>query len=1303
MTSEMSGTPEPEPIRIIREAFEQFRNSVTPDDRVKIECTELKDVLSALLDIQKDLRQRRENRNLRKLHPFVEGLNRYSGFLDTLGNGFSPYLPWIWVRQYIFESFDQNCYRVQQAPIKLMLQITSDYFDAFDKLIVAYGRIAETIPRLENLGDAFKESIALRTRIALYYADILDFHHRAYKFIRKRPWKLFFCTLWNGFGVRFNSILASMAAHRQQFDQEADTIDIIESKQQRERLAALVTAQERERIQLQRQSVIAWLALDSLPQDDHREILLRDCLQGSCDWIIKQQKVASWIEINSEMPVVWLYGKPGKSVICASLVDALERKDISTFFYFCKHHQADTLSQILKTLVLNIIKRNSDLTAIAFTEFVEKYHEPSLRTLRMMLIGSRDKPGLLRGIPNCRIIIDGLDGCDPKEQKCIIEDLFQMVSVNSKETNCKILISSRDVQQEISSALRRKRKGISEVSLSEEHEALDYAIQSFVERRLKDFIEDRVSLQVEQNFVEEILHLMITKANGMFLWAKLVLDSLFEVDSLRELHQAITSMPEELPELYTKILRDLTKDCRADRVMKILAWLAFARRPLKRHELLHGVTITAETPIPSKWDVLDKRVIDRCKPLIEELPDGSIALMHFTVEEYLKTDGATHCLDSATWEETIAFTCITVLRYSLCLVDPGIPQLNQLLMILQGSCALLLYAIDFWLDHLLVCANTTKLHEQSSLARALNSLQVLHDKLCSKFDPHASKKAASRVHISKDSRLDAIAHLAGHSLCASIVKFRADCDEKSASNGQEFEELALKQDKTLFSTLSQQYNKGVYKLLSESFSSDDIPKDQLDRFREQYLQMPFRCRFTPCTWASLGFASEALRMSHEEIHVRRLFCDKKNCSRSRIGFRKQRDLAAHMCTYHEQESILIPPRVRTTFNAHTLANETSTSLYGGHSLPDGNHPQTFHTTTQEDVIRYETYLPFDAVTIEKAHSQWENLQSQQDSFAVLRNKNLKASLEVNLVCTFEETSTVQCVDVSPDDLLIAVGCGDTSAGVFDIRNQSKINQHTISSDNFLQRRSCIQAIRFVDNGRSIIVGMDDGRLILWEVWGLSRELKGLEAHQQSISHIHVARDGYTVATCSGSTIKVYDLAKTARSSPQITFDSLNTAFCVAISPDSELIAAGCADNSIYVYSMWTGSMLRRLDSHRDAISSIEFSLDGRTLLSASRDQSIMVWDINLADVQKDGSAKPLKQLNLHRDAVSDCSMTIDGRWIVSCSMDDSVIFWDAETTEPHLMLVGHTASVVKLALGHSSRILATASGDGTIKVWSYET
>jgi hypothetical protein len=58
----------------IQEAFDRFAASVTLDDRRQFQDTRLEDVRSAALDIEKDLAARRSLRNMRRLHPFLQGL-----------------------------------------------------------------------------------------------------------------------------------------------------------------------------------------------------------------------------------------------------------------------------------------------------------------------------------------------------------------------------------------------------------------------------------------------------------------------------------------------------------------------------------------------------------------------------------------------------------------------------------------------------------------------------------------------------------------------------------------------------------------------------------------------------------------------------------------------------------------------------------------------------------------------------------------------------------------------------------------------------------------------------------------------------------------------------------------------------------------------------------------------------------------------------------------------------------------------------------------------------------------------------
>ena len=67
-----------------------------------------------------------------------------------------------------------------------MLHLASDFTSAFEKLVQAYTRIADCLPRLDRLATAFKDNYDFQQVLAGVYSDILLFHERAYKFFRRK-------------------------------------------------------------------------------------------------------------------------------------------------------------------------------------------------------------------------------------------------------------------------------------------------------------------------------------------------------------------------------------------------------------------------------------------------------------------------------------------------------------------------------------------------------------------------------------------------------------------------------------------------------------------------------------------------------------------------------------------------------------------------------------------------------------------------------------------------------------------------------------------------------------------------------------------------------------------------------------------------------------------------------------------------------------------------------------------------------------------------------------------------------------
>src|SRR5262245_3619775 len=79
---------------------------------------------------------------------------------------------------------------------------------------------------------------------------------------------------------------------------------------------------------------------------------------------------------------------------------------------------------------------------------------------------------------------------------------------------------------------------------------------------------------------------------------------------------------------------------------------------------------------------------------------------------------------------------------------------------------------------------------------------------------------------------------------------------------------------------------------------------------------------------------------------------------------------------------------------------------------------------------------------------------------------------------------------------------------------------------------------------------------------------------------------------------------------------------MGIAADGRSIYCTGNDGVIHVYEAATGKIRRSLVRHRDYISAVACTADGRRLLTASLDLTALVWDISLAAYRPDNSAAP---------------------------------------------------------------------------------
>ena len=123
----------------------------------------------------------------------------------------------------------------------------------------------------------------------------------------------------------------------------------------------------------------------------------------------------------------------------------------------------------------------------------------------------------------------------------------------------------------------------------------------------------------------------------MFLWVRLVLQSLDEASNIQELESAVDAFPTELADVYGRIvemIRSRVELTVFDRVIRILGWISYAKRPLRAFELQYGATIHLESTTIDNDTKPFNDVLDICKPLTEAGKGDTVTFVHSSIREY---------------------------------------------------------------------------------------------------------------------------------------------------------------------------------------------------------------------------------------------------------------------------------------------------------------------------------------------------------------------------------------------------------------------------------------------------------------------------------------------------------------------------------------------------------------------------------------------------------------------------------------------------------------------------------------------
>ncbi|WP_017718366.1 tetratricopeptide repeat protein [Kamptonema formosum] len=153
--------------------------------------------------------------------------------------------------------------------------------------------------------------------------------------------------------------------------------------------------------------------------------------------------------------------------------------------------------------------------------------------------------------------------------------------------------------------------------------------------------------------------------------------------------------------------------------------------------------------------------------------------------------------------------------------------------------------------------------------------------------------------------------------------------------------------------------------------------------------------------------------------------------------------------------------------------------------------------------------------------------------------------------------------------------------------------------------------------------------------------------------------------------------------------------CLAISPDGQTLVSASWDSTVKVWQLSTGKELRTLTGHSSSVHSLAISPDGQRLASGSADKTVKIWQLS--------TGEELRTLSGHSSYIHSLAISPDGQTLVSGSGDRTIKIWQLSTGQELRTLTGHSNSVISLAISPDGQTLASGSCDSTVKFWQLNT
>ncbi|KAG9230726.1 ankyrin repeat protein, partial [Amylocarpus encephaloides] len=436
-------------------------------------------------------------------------------------------------------------------------------------------------------------------------------------------------------------------------------------------------------------TILDWLTPIDFTAQQHDNISQRQA--GTGQWLLDSDEFQSWIQTDKQ--TLFCPGIPGagKTILTSILVEELtsqfyDNKNVGIAYLYCNFRRQDEQKKV--DLLASLLKQFTRHQPILPEVVKDLYNQHSAqRTKPSFDEISRSLQSTIAMYSRVFIVIDALDECNVADgsRSAFLSELFSL------QTKCTVNIFA-------TSRFGTEFSAIFQNSLSLEIRASEHDVRRFLDGHilaLPGFVRRSLDLQ------EEVKREIVKAVDGMFLLAKLHLDSLAGKKSLKAIRTALINLPSG-SHAYDSAYKDAMVRIEGqiadeeELAKQVLSWITCAKRPLTTTELQHALAIEkgeSKLDHDNLPDIED--LVTVCAGLVTvDEQSNIIRLVHYTTQEYFRRSQGDWFPDA---EANIAERCITYLSFET--FTQGFCQTDEEYEERLQSNHLFVYAAQNWGHH----------------------------------------------------------------------------------------------------------------------------------------------------------------------------------------------------------------------------------------------------------------------------------------------------------------------------------------------------------------------------------------------------------------------------------------------------------------------------------------------------------------------------------------------------------------------------------------------------------------------------